>query len=35
MRKRVEEAGGTFESGRREGGGFRVVATLPLHGTSR
>jgi signal transduction histidine kinase len=35
MRKRVEEAGGTFESGRREGGGFHVVATLPLHGTSR
>jgi signal transduction histidine kinase len=35
MRKRVEAAGGTFESGPRHGGGFQVVATLPLDGTSR
>lgn len=35
MRNRVQAAGGTFESGRRDGGGFQVVATLPLDGTSR
>jgi len=35
MRERVEAAGGRFESGRREGGGFQVVATLPLDGTNR
>ncbi|GLY70576.1 sensor histidine kinase [Amycolatopsis taiwanensis] len=32
MRGRVEDVGGTLEAGPREGGGFRVVAHLPLTG---
>jgi signal transduction histidine kinase len=32
MRERVALLGGELESGRREGGGFRVAATLPLNG---
>jgi signal transduction histidine kinase len=32
MRERVALVGGELESGRREGGGFRVAATLPLNG---
>jgi signal transduction histidine kinase len=30
MRERVVALGGTFEAGPREGGGFRVTATLPI-----
>jgi signal transduction histidine kinase len=32
MRARVEAAGGTFAAGPRDGGGFRVVARLPVAG---
>jgi len=32
MRARVESAGGSFTAGPRDGGGFRVVARLPLAG---
>ncbi|GLY69672.1 sensor histidine kinase [Amycolatopsis taiwanensis] len=35
MRGRVEDIGGRLEAGPREGGGFRVVAHLPLTGGGR
>jgi signal transduction histidine kinase len=35
MRGRVEDVGGRLEAGPREGGGFRVVAHLPLTGGDR
>ena len=32
MRERVALLGGELETGRREGGGFRVAARLPVGG---
>jgi hypothetical protein len=32
MRARVEGVGGTFAAGPRDGGGFQVVARLPVPG---
>jgi signal transduction histidine kinase len=32
MRARVESAGGSLAAGPRDGGGFQVVARLPLAG---